>query len=320
MGRAYLHTTESGIPILVISCDRYADLWGPFFTLFWKRWPDCQYPVYLGTNYRTYPDPRVTSITIGEDISWSANVVRMVEHLNADYVLLFLEDFLIQRTVNTGAVDRLVRIARERQLGCLRLAAKLPLAFPPSHPSDDFPDLGVIAPGEPSRVSVQVAIWQINTLRRLLVPGLSAWEFETVGTQMSKYMSELFWATYEPAIVYTQAVEKGKWKPEGLAVCGEAGVEVDLDAREVFGEAELRRHYLDAGVRYQSYEAKRSAIRHFRVGERVQGVRRLLQFMRQHPVSVQAWAVLALGVLGPRCIAWLERQYVRLKVARARLG
>ena len=309
-----------GCPVLVVSCDRYADLWKPFFSLFWKRWPDCPYPVYLGTNHAVYADPRVAMLAVGDDVNWSLGVQRMLEQLDVEHVIVFLEDFLITETVRTEAVDRLVRIARERQLGCLRLAAGLPLAFPPSCPSNDFPDLGVIAQGEVFRVSAQVAIWRTETLKKLLVPGLNAWDFETVGTQLSQYMADDFWATYRPAIFYTQAVEKGKWKPEGLAICREAGIEVDLGAREVFGEDELRRHHRGAELCYQSYEAKHSALRHFRAGERVQGVRRLLRFLRRHPISVQAWAVFVFGMLGPRCIVWLERQYVRLKVARARLG
>jgi len=36
--------------ILIPSCDKYSDLWRPFFTLFWRHWPDCPFPVYLGSN------------------------------------------------------------------------------------------------------------------------------------------------------------------------------------------------------------------------------------------------------------------------------
>jgi len=306
----------SKIPLLVVSCDRYADLWAPFFTLFWKRWPDCPYPVYLGTNFKTYPDERVTTIRIADDFSWSSGVRRMLERLGAEYVILFLEDFLIRRRVNTPKIERLVRIAQQRQLGCLRLAAQLPLAFAPSHRLKDYPDLGVIAPGETLRVSAQAAIWRTETLERLLIPCMSAWEFEEIGTQMSEFMPDLFWATYEPAIVYDQAVEKGKWKPGDLRICQAAGVEVDLGARAVFSHEELCNHYRASESRYRSYEAKRKAISHFRAGGRLTGLRYSLQFLRQYPLSAQAWAVLLFGLLGSSGITWLQRQYVRLKVAR----
>ena len=38
-------TSDSAI--LILSCDKFSDLWKPFFDLFWKYWPDCPYNVYL---------------------------------------------------------------------------------------------------------------------------------------------------------------------------------------------------------------------------------------------------------------------------------
>ena len=55
---------SAGLSVLVISCDRYADLWRPFFELFWRHWPDCQGPVYLGSNFTDYSDPRVQTIKV----------------------------------------------------------------------------------------------------------------------------------------------------------------------------------------------------------------------------------------------------------------
>ena len=33
--------------ILIVSCDKYSDLWDPFFKLFFKFWPDCPFNIYL---------------------------------------------------------------------------------------------------------------------------------------------------------------------------------------------------------------------------------------------------------------------------------
>ena len=255
------------ISILVVSCDRYADLWNPFFAVFWKRWPDCPFPVYLGTNRLTYPDPRVTSLPVGDDESWTTGLRRMLDQVEADHIVLFLEDFLIRRTVDTASVRRLVMFAREKGLGCLRLAALLPLALPPAEPVAEFPDLGVIPPGYPYRVTAQVAIWKVAALRQLLVPGLSAWEFEEFGTRLSTKMPEAVWGSYEPVIDYAQCVEKGRWKPEGLAICRAAGVDIDLKARPAFTEDELRDHLLASERGSRLSEIQRESIASFRAGQ-----------------------------------------------------
>ena len=35
--------------VVVCSCDKYSDLWDPYFELFKKFWADCPYPVFLNT-------------------------------------------------------------------------------------------------------------------------------------------------------------------------------------------------------------------------------------------------------------------------------
>ena len=317
-GRVLGNPSKCGTPILVVSCDKYSDLWRPFFEIFWKRWPDCPYPVYLGSNFKTYQDERVTPINIGDDISWTSGVRQMLRHINAEYFILFLEDFLIKQRVNTEAVDRLVRVARERQLGCLRLSPLPPPTPLPAQPIADLPDLGVVLPGDAYRVSTQPAVWRISTLQRLLLPGFSAWEFESIGSQLSSYMPDVFWGPYQFAIVYDHGVEKGKWKPQGLSICRQAGVEVDLDERSAFSEHELQTHNMARKKGSKQYEMKSTAIKHFLDGQRLQGFWLGLHYLRTNPIRLQSWAILLFGLLGSRSISWLQKQHLRLKVVKAR--
>jgi hypothetical protein len=305
--------------VLVVSCDKYADLWNPFFAIFWKRWPDCPYPVYLGTNHLTYSDPRITSLPVGDDESWTTGLRRMLDRVGADHVVLFLEDFLIRRPVETASVRRFVGIAREKGLGCLRLAALLPLALPPTEPVVEFPELGVIPPGDPCRVTAQVAIWKVAALRQLLVPGLSAWEFEEFGTRLSTKMPEAIWGTYEPVIDYAQCVEKGKWKPEGLAICHAAGVDVEMKARTAFTEDELRDHLLASERGSRLSEIQREALASFRAGRRIDGLRSVTRCLRVRPHSVRLWGIAFFGLLGPKPLEWLEDRNLAWKITRIRM-
>jgi hypothetical protein len=66
----------SEIPLLIVSCDKYADLWRPFFHVLRTRWPNCSFDLYLGNNYLTCEVPGVKMINIGEDHSWAAATER----------------------------------------------------------------------------------------------------------------------------------------------------------------------------------------------------------------------------------------------------
>ena len=71
----------SGVPILVVSCDQYADVWPAFFELFFRHWPDCPGSVHLGTNFKAYDDPRVRMLRVGRDVTWAASVSIKVPRL-----------------------------------------------------------------------------------------------------------------------------------------------------------------------------------------------------------------------------------------------
>jgi hypothetical protein len=304
----------ASLPVLVISCDRYADLWRPFFELFWRRWPDCRGPVYLGSNFETFADLRVRTLRAGRDVAWAASVRSMLSQIHADYLIVMLEDFLLTQTVDNARIERLADIAVSEQLGCLRLYS----IYPPEHAIARYPDLGAFEPGDNWRITAQAAIWRVETLRRLLVPGFSAWDFELIGSQMSDFMLDRIWGVKEPALVYDHAIEKGRWRPQGLAICREAGIEVELTKRGAFTPEELWQHE-QAGIESgRAAQRKTDAIRRFREGRRAAGMSDLLWCLRQQPVSPQLWAIAAAGCFGPRSMTWLQKLDLRAKIARAR--
>lgn len=305
-------------PVLVISCDRYADVWDPFFALFRLRWPDCPFPLFLGTNQKRYENTEVTTLAIGDDESWASGVLKMLDALEGDHVIVFLEDFMLQQRVDTAAVLALVDLARRERVGCLRLVAHMPLAYAPTRPVAGVPGVGEIERGALHRVSLQVAIWRVETLRRLLVPGETAWDFEVLGTALSNRLPEPFWGVYESVIRYDQAVEKGKWKPAGLRICQEAGVPVDLTARGTFTEEELQSHFDRYAAESEAEDRKRRMLHLFRGGRRLRGLAAAASAIRLRPVSLQLWAAALAGTLGPRCFAWAEGKYLDRRVAAVR--
>lgn len=304
------------IPVLVVSCDRYADLWRPFFQVFRKQWPDCPFSLYLGSNHKVFNEQGVKTITVGNDISWASGLQKMLDRIDSEYFILFLEDFLIRQPVNTEHIQKLVAAAIERNVGCLRLAAGLPLAFPPSEPVAGINGVGVIHKSEPYRVSAQVALWRKETLKKLLIPGMNAWEFEEIGTPLSAELEEPFWGVYEPAIVYSQCVEKGKWKPEGLEICREAGVSVNLEVRGAFSAEELERHFRLVAEKSQPRMQMQCAINSFTEGQPFVGLKSIFRLIKTSPFDINLWGVLLIGLVYPSLFPTLRRYKLKRRLAR----
>ena len=224
-------TVMNKTAVLISSCDKYQDLWDPFFTLFFRYWQDCPYPVYLGTNHLKYDHNRVTTITVGDDTDWSSDFRSMLEQIPQPYVIVLIEDFLPTKSVDTAMIDRLITYMVDKGAGCLRL-------FPcpgPDLPCPDNPLVGEISKGADYRLSLQAAIWDKQTLLELLRDGESAWELELNGTKRTNALAAPFLcvAGDSPIPYFCTGVVKGKWVKEAVKLCKKEGIEVDLTARPV---------------------------------------------------------------------------------------
>jgi hypothetical protein len=225
------------ITVLVPSCDAYADVWGPFFSLFFRYWPDCPHPILLGTNGLGAPDTRVSVVQVGADESWSHGMSMMLSRVDTPYVLVMLEDFFLRSRVHGLAVETACEALRDLHGGYLRLKA-----FPrPDHPVQRYPWLGEIAKQAPYRAALQAALWRVDTLLSLLKPGESAWDFEGLGSWRSNSLAEGFYSTWSHMLDYFPVVTKGKWVPPGVAICRSEGLTADTRARSVMTRGEALR-------------------------------------------------------------------------------
>jgi len=102
---------EREVVFLVVSCDRYSDLWTPFFTMMQKMWPDCPYRQYLMTNEKDFVFDGVTVIKTGPDVDYSSQVRRAVEQVDSRWLILWLEDCIISRPVDTARLQQIVSAA-----------------------------------------------------------------------------------------------------------------------------------------------------------------------------------------------------------------
>lgn len=224
-------TVMNKTAVLISSCDRYQDLWDPFFTLFFRYWQDCPYPVYLGTNHLKYNHNRVTTIAVGDDTDWSSNFRSMLEQIPQPYVIVLIEDFLPTKSVDTAMIAELITYLEDKGAGCLRLYQ----CPGPDLPCPDNPLVGELSKGADYRLSLQAAIWDKQILLELLRDGESAWELELNGTKRTNALAAPFLcvAGDSPIPYFCTGVVKGKWVREAVELCKKEGIEVDLTARPV---------------------------------------------------------------------------------------
>ena len=207
---------RSATAILVISCDRYADLWPYFFGCFFEYWPDCPYRLVLGTNRLRYDDPRVATICIGEDKDYSSNLAAMLEKIDEEWVIGFVEDILLSAPIDCGRFTRMINTLQNEGVMHAQLLYKkhsqhnlLPNYGPAASGVSELP-IGV-----PYRTALTVGLWRKSALLILLRKGESAWQFERHGTLRSFGVSGRFVSVGcpggEPLFRWEHGVIKGRW-------------------------------------------------------------------------------------------------------------
>ena len=238
--------SENAPVVLVASCLSYADLWQPLSKSFQVFWPDHSYRVVLVTDeVREHsPVPRDwTVISAGEPLDWSSTLLHGLHSLSehTSHCLLWIDDLLLTGRVDTIGVERLLKLAMERGWDYLRIHGGL------APPRVSIPEFGVgrLPEGDHYRAATVLSFWRVAALKQLLIPGESAWQFETHGSVRSDRFRDFFCAdrSYAPL---QNAVIKGKWDPRVLRRLSASGLLREQDvSRAVMTPGEVWKRRLN---------------------------------------------------------------------------
>jgi len=197
--------------LLVLSCDRYSELWIPFFKTFEGNWPDCPYDKYFITNKQKFEAKSFVNINTITDKSWSDNLLLVIDQYMTkyEYLLLLLDDFFIVEKVNTDKLLDCVKIFQEQNGNYLTLINE-------PQPNKNYnANFGIITSSGPYRTTATFALWSKKMLRELLRPGENAWQFEIYGSRRSKVHNG-FYAVNNDYFIWVNAIIKGYWIPSVL--------------------------------------------------------------------------------------------------------
>ena len=220
----------SDVSFVVLSNDRYADVWPGYFTLLFRFWPDLPYKLYLISNHVRFPDERVIAIQVGDDLSWSQTLASGLARVPTRHVLLTLEDYYLTAPVDTAKVRRLHDAMVERGAVYLRLMG----APNPDYPDPHLPEIGMIKKGAAYRTSTQLAFWDRQTLIDLLEKE-TVWQFELTGARRSDRIAAPFLSVYAPflPVPYQQVVRGGKWTAKEVEFFSGYGIAFDFSKRPI---------------------------------------------------------------------------------------
>lgn len=230
--------TPARCAVLVLSCDRYRDLWWGTTTLFTRFWPDCPWPRYLASE--TVPPRMANFESLGSsqaEMNWSALLIELIDQLDFENILLFLDDFFLTGRADTDGAEALLDEMERLGAAHVRLVPHRQYLVGMKNSSL----VGCHHPGMPYRACLQAGFWRKDVLRSLLRDGESPWDFETLASERSLEEQRPFLAAWRNPVPYIDVLERGKWLPRGVRLCRRERIPIDHNDRPAISASDALR-------------------------------------------------------------------------------
>lgn len=184
------------LAIVGIWYDGYYDIWEDFLELKEKFWKDCPYPMYIVNQTKELAYKKkydVTVIHAGADAEYSRKIQTAIEQIDADYLLLVLEDFFFSRPVESKLLENVLNIVKENDLDYFSMPLSEFLPNKVGMPFKDYEGVYDFSPAFEYTLSAQPAIWNKKFLKRCVgSENYNAWVFEGVYIKSPKAHTEKF--------------------------------------------------------------------------------------------------------------------------------
>ena len=104
------------LAVLILSCDKYNDLWDGYYYQFVKNFK-LDLPIYFSSNQLSpsWSDSKIKIIYTGPEKNWGENFKKAVRQVNSHYILVTLEDLYICSTIDSNGFDLVQSMLKYQQ-------------------------------------------------------------------------------------------------------------------------------------------------------------------------------------------------------------
>lgn len=166
--------------MLLLSCDKYSDVWDDFFNLKELFWPDCEYQWRIVTESKDYIRENVSTIKCGTELNWAGRFRKAVQSVDSPYIGIYLEDYFIKSPIDNAKIMGFVEMMEKDHVSFLNLGNVFHHIL--RQPNLEYYTEHLVKIPQHLRYGIDTAaaIWDKNYLLEKLGEGdYSAWKFES---------------------------------------------------------------------------------------------------------------------------------------------
>ena len=196
----------NNVALIISTYDDSEDLWMPLEQTYLEYWKDIRFPIFLTTNQKVFNSQLFNSLTIGNELSWSDNLIKSLDKITQEYVLLTFDDLFLTARVDNLFIEKLMQQAIQGKFNYLQFYRSISKG----RKMDDF----IFKKSNITRYknSAVWSFWKKDILLELLNKEENAWEFERNGNIRS-YEYKDFYSTRRNVIPFVNGIIKGVWNP-----------------------------------------------------------------------------------------------------------
>lgn len=194
--KALQYKVDNQCTVVVCSCDKYEDLWYPFFTCLRDNWKDMSYPIVLNTESKKFEMEglNIQSFQLykeNENIPWGKRLKETLEKIETEYVILLLDDFFIKSKVNQEKINQTIKWMNEDSniavFSYKRTRGK-------NIKNEKYSDFELRPKDGEYRFNCQAAIWRRKRLIKFIRKHESPWDWELLGSIRSRRYKDDFYS------------------------------------------------------------------------------------------------------------------------------
>ncbi len=215
---------------LIMSCDKYHDVWKPCIKFFRQFFTSKEYKVYLSTESSIEDTPsEFDEVILTGEGEWSKRLRDSLRIIKEEYVFLLLDDFWLTDSLSREDLQRDISfLESNRNVGVIYLNY-VKWRFLREY-NKDYYSWGK---GDIYRINTRPAIWRKDYLSNILDEKENIWQFERIGSLRSNSYDGEVLCSQKQYVSFLWAVTAGKYERNALRYAKNNGIMLDTSYRKV---------------------------------------------------------------------------------------
>lgn len=211
---------------LLSTYDGGEDLWEGFFKALSVQWPEMDMKIVLNTETKqySYPGFKIESFqpSLNKEQTWGERLIDTLKHIDTEYVLLFLEDFWLDKRVDDAFFKKTLQWMKDNP-------DVANFSYYPCLPGLNLPDFRferfeLRRQKCEYKLNCQVGLWRTKELISFIRPHESPWDWEIYGSmRAARYTQKFYSLRWNAPLVFSYGdnltgcvVRRGKWVKQNV--------------------------------------------------------------------------------------------------------